>query len=407
MKPSTYLEQLDDFSLMSVFDLLSLNDLLLLAQMSPRFYDIITKHYLIGKFRLHEQRIVMRVDGRFSSVFYPSEVMARDDSDRMFWVVEQYGHVFGHIYIDIYKFGDADSRKFIEHVNHYCKNAKKEIDIHKLIEGTLIEQPFSFDNNTYRVRMSSYGNEDIAWNDLFPALEHLTLGSIEKSIAQHHPHLKTIILGKNDADYTDPNVLELIRSNPQLRHFHSKTFDNVTYVQYINEMLPNLEWLSLEMKIVYENDSTVVDFKNVRKFSFNVFSSFGVPAFWSFIGNIRFDQLEEMELDIIWKVPLTEQLIRMIAVNRGLKTFKTSIPMSHVTFVQLVEALPELRVLTFDWYEGIHETLSAIFSGRYGLENVTIRYWDRGTANDYKDIIPANWQTILVMRDTYTFIRKC
>ena len=83
------LDDLDDFSLLSVFDWLSLHNLARLASLSPRYKELIVHHYFNGKYRLHKRIPQL-------SVHYGVSIDFEEDHVGLLMVtMKQCGH-YGH-----------------------------------------------------------------------------------------------------------------------------------------------------------------------------------------------------------------------------------------------------------------------------------------------------------------------
>lgn len=415
-----HLEQLDDFSLLSIFDYLSFEDWLRIAGIHPRFADVILQHYIIGQHHLNENPITISLVFNRPYFGYSSASKthytlfnAENSTNTILSTLKLFGHAFRHITFEVLRFGNPISRTFFDHFDKYCKTTTKTIVIQSVDYAALVNWPYSFGETTTEVKVRPSLENPIPFNILFPYMQMLTVAKLLEANVQYYPYLKGCSTQTHNGDDKNPLVYELIRLNPQLSNLDTSIRTNTSYVQYLNEMLPNLETLSFRIGIhshYIDPDQRIIRFKGVKELTIDIHSVIPLHFYRHVIENIQFDQLKAIKLDIFPAVFADAQLIEIIAMNRGLRTIKTNVRMTHEIFNGLLQALPELEEISIHWHHGMRETLRSFF-----IENVSLKRFNidhNGFPMGIKDIeesIPSNWQIVpneIPYSYNFSFIRR-
>lgn len=327
---------------MNILDYLPVNDLIKVAPLSPHIADIILNRYIIGKFRLHEKAITASTGILIGETTNEKVYVAHGLSETRL-ALKLFGHLFKHLRYEVERFGTPKWQKLFEYYDKYCPQATKEIDIYSVDENALANWAYSFDQSTTHI---SIRRNSIQLNDFFPFMQHLTAHELSNSMVQHYPHLTNCAIISFYDDHRNPNAFELIRLNPQLHHFHTTMRSNVSYLKYVSEMLPDLESLSIKMDIdPRDTDPETVHFKNVKEFKLVAFTGYGIPRSWSVIGNIRFNQLDVLKFETL-SIVYADEIVEMMAVNKGLKKFETNLRMTPESFSALLQTLPQLEEIS-------------------------------------------------------------
>lgn len=410
---SSYLDQLDDFSLLNVFDFVFIDDLITLAETSPRFADIIVKHYIVGELRLHEKAIKIAVGYKYPSFTYADLtnqkiIIDTTDPNKILRVIQHFGYVFSHVTFAVSDFGNAETEEFFKHVDKYCKTATKEIKIDSVDYEAIANWTYSFDHTTTKILRTGLPSNSIPFSQLFPYMQELSVGHLFEADVQHYPHLTKCSIRSTNSDERDPCVHEFIRLNPQIRHFFTTMTKNASYIEYLSETLPNLEWLGIQMVISSAADSNlnVIRFKRVREFQIILIHY--NEEFGQIISNLHFDQLEALTLNVVQGVFAANRFMGFIARNRGLKTIETNVPMTHELFNGLLQQLPELEMISFNWFHGMLDTLEAFFMWNRGLSKINIHGCYEIRLRDFEQIIQdSNWKVVAISmeRPSFSFVR--
>lgn len=408
---ASHFEQLDDYSLMNIFDYLLLSDLIAVAQMNPRFADIIQNRYLISKYRFHEREINGFTRIAHSSLHYIDKRYyyhyITKSLDETLFVLKQFGHIFKQLRHKVDDFGGPDSQKILEYSDKFCPQAAKMIKICSVDYEPLANWTYSFDETTTHIIIEVYFDYFVPLNVLYPRMKQLTVNNLSASMVQHYPNLTSFSIISR---FNDPHVPGFVRLNPQLSYFHAIVSHNASNVEYLNEMLPNMKSLGIRLEVRTPNfNSKIVRFRNVKEFRLDASVCTTVPEYWNAIDNIQFDQLEVLKLAISTYSP--ERIVEIIIKNRGLKKVEVDFQITEALLLELVGALPQLEELTVRFYDGILNSLRTIL-GNYGINtlNIVSCYSQRMSSEDFLDFIPTNWQVVpkqsILRMDKFSLIRS-
>lgn len=272
------LADLDDFSLMNIFDQLGLNDLSKLVLMNPRFRQLITDHYIIRQYHLHDRLIY--IDNRVEIKMYSQEFGTVDQIansyDEILSILEGFGEMFEQLKIVVdphgYKHLDGIQRL----INKHCSKAIQEVRLTVEYASNAVDSyeidlfaNVSFLNAT-DVTLERRGADDIPPIRLdvaFPRMQKLTTNSV-KDLNHHCPYLNETILNLWTNYPHLPTILEFIRLNPQIRSIELPLLSDETYLKTMSEFLPNLESLSLRLsEVLLVRPLPVAQFKHVKHFT--------------------------------------------------------------------------------------------------------------------------------------------
>lgn len=406
-------EQLDDYSLMGIFDYLDVHDLVKVAQMNPRFTNIVLNQYIKTKFRVHDEPIIMKLTSQYFHLYFDSFKRGRihitAGVNQSLWVLEHFGRSFNNLRYDIFNFGTPNSQKFFEIVEKNCPRVDKPITIEDINHKAMANWTFSFDNTTTSVKLGLFVSDPLPLRSLFPYMQELNMISILKSAAEHFPHLTKCSI-KSSPNFDD-TAFELFRLNPQLRHLHTMTNFNSSFVNHLNEMVPNLESLSLDVAFSI-TVAEMVRFKNVKEFTLDLKIYARQRTIGQAIDNIRFDQLKKLKISTDL-TPFYDNLIDMIVENSGLWELEANLNFVRGEMISLLLALPELEKISLYWYTKARsstlDSLEQLFASDHRLNQITVCQCDRASANALAELNPLNWQLVAFEdqhRTDVSFIRK-
>lgn len=278
---------------MGVFDLLDFDELVNIASSNERFRALISDHYMVSVFRIHEKLI------RFSLNIYE-----REDPNM---VIIQNNHTilpflrnFGHLITNLQFLGEAFRVSHVEEIDYYieqyCSATLTELDLDRAGTSLITNTRTSFPR-VVRLKLTFLGHLDyMEINRIYPALEEFTIETnepIPPNAAQFYSNLKRL----NLLEYLygdDSGVRELLRLNPQLNALRLRRAPTFNLLQTINATLPNLESLA----IGYRRQKTrpmkgeAVHFENIKHFSIRVMDRFE----HSHETPITFKQLQTLEI---------------------------------------------------------------------------------------------------------------
>lgn len=385
---------------------LTVEELVKLAYDSPRYKNIILNQYLIKKFRLHEKKFEL----------YKSDLLP----PRPLWVLYSgyhdgyknyiikgfneilqmiglFGHIFSHLHYKVFGFEDADWQQIFKFGEKYCSKATKKITVSADEIEAATNLSHVFDSTMTKIDIFNADSDRIPLNELFPYMEELKLLSANspKVIGQHFPHLKKCSI--ETIFHDNHNEQEFIRLNPQLRGYHTLIYNNASYVRYLNEMLPNLQILSLKVLVNSDNiaDLEYTRFKNVKEFTLDLSISMERVRLRPIIGNITFEQLKTFNLQNSRGV-YNNELHQMIIENDNLSKVFIDMRITQEQIFQIIEALPKLEELSLFWRRkssGISTALEALLSGtqKHAIKRINIHnYFD--DIENFKRITRMPWE---------------
>lgn len=169
-------DQLDDFNLFSIFDALSLDELASMAELSPRYKELILEHYIIGKYQLHQNEIKIV----FEKTDYLTVTGFAQNQSRIFPIIQMFGNTFTQLKIEIHSNGISRAENLSKYINQYCSNADQEINLYLDFNN---DWTFKF-NNAKKVGVyASIARSDIILENYFPQMEVLkTIYSIDRRV---------------------------------------------------------------------------------------------------------------------------------------------------------------------------------------------------------------------------------
>lgn len=404
MIDENHLDHLDDFSLMDIFDLLKLEDLINIATINSRFEELVLHHYIIGKYHLNKRPIKMVIN---------DAIVITDNLDRPFasgfkqslWVLKQFGHIFSFIEVHCSSLGSYESRQLINHINMNRPDALQEITIsalsnYSINDGWLEHSFHSIESVTLNDLSFS---TSIRLNRIFPSVEKLVLNNVAELpfIDSHFPNLINFSILQIFNDSIRAALFKFIKLNPQLRYFGTTLpNDFYFYLQYVNEMLPNLEKLTIHnerSQTILNRNNTVVRFRNIRKFALYLsqIDSENV-AIHQILPIIAFERLEIFEVSsALSNSNSVNELIEIIRQNRQLK--KVAIKKCELTYRQisyLVQSLPLINELAIDWYDSasLHEIRRFLMDDSR-LQKIAVPIYKHGWGSKHIfKLLPSDWK---------------
>lgn len=389
---------MDDFTLMSILDVLPLNDLVKIASLNPRFSQLIAKHYMNS---LQDREIYITLDDaisiRASSVDAPFPIII-DEYETVLSALQHFGHIFRYLDIRIRPTGYKYLDKIQSFVNKYCSDALQKVTIIR-DDNDPTPFEFSFVNTTCVFVVDTDRNraDPLPLHTAFPQMEKLATDA-NLDLNHHYPHLSEIFVSR---------VLDLSdmwRLNPQLRRIEIQLSSDPAYFRKLTEWVPNLESLTLMvLKREYNfYTSPLAQFKNLKNFTLSM-DPLG-ELFFSFdrlhviFDSIRFDKLESFTL-ISSRYIALDSVIPMITQNAALQIVNLNVELSFAQFSEVITNLPELKELTICWHRIktrpiLNRMLEHIIATNHGLNKITIDLVQRPdvtTKADFLEFLPVGW----------------
>lgn len=345
------LDSLDEYSLLDIFDWLPFNDLVNMAEMSPRIHEIIEAYYMIHKYHLDERSIIIDAsDHSYSIIDSDTNDVLIHSYSGVLYFLRHFGSVLKHLEISRYFCDDMKFAQIIHFVQMYCKDTLEMIDLRNEADISIDLWDASFP----RVRNVSISNFSRPKNlpHIFPNIQNLSVTLYQKIDFDHLylPELKHFSFRQIDIN-CDINFLKnTIRLNQQLQSIHIDRMLDTDFMQFLTENLRNLTNLSVkDYPFDYSANKNLanISFPNVKKLSVGYCSDSDTSNPFP----LTFDQLEILKLRTPY---LTPKLNNFIKQNKQLKSIVLQwvrLQVDDLNF--LITELPELFEIKMKWTDDI------------------------------------------------------
>lgn len=396
----TLLETLDDFSLMCIFDALTIRDLAALAQLSPRIETLIIDHYITYKHHLNTREIHISV-AQVLSMYYKF-----DDNSNFAYIANMnnvlptlkvIGPVLSSISIQIMPDGFRHIERLQFLINNYCSNAFQTISLKQYGSFKLKGVKVSFLNaSNVFLHHNHFGDiAPLRLDEAFPRMEKLTIGR-DTELKRHNPKLTELIFDQLWRIRSQPDFLNFLRLNPQLRSLEVPCLDNAEFLSSVGEALPNLESLSIRLlRSDYSVDTfPIVRFKHVKRFTlkqdlFHEVNLLNEKA-RELVASIQFDRLESFTV-LAQTIDSHAPIIEMILKNPALQHLMINSEFLPFEVSTLITALTELKAMSIVWINTTQCHRLGAFLQQAArsneLGNFTVSFAENSQYS-YKDLVP-------------------
>lgn len=381
-----FLDELDDSTLMNIFDQMPSHELIKLAVLRPRFAHIIKR-----QFRLDDKEIVMSPDGLLyheDKKKWRNSYITRDSSQTVD-ALQLFGSKIENFRYEMPYGADQGWAEKILPFEKFYPQATKTIDI---IFFDPLNLNCTFGNKTTKVALHAYEYQPIPLNKFFPFMQELSVLSVRKSLIQHYPRLEKLIVKHPPVGERNSTLLEFFGLNPQLRHFDgAMRVRIVPYLKDMSELLPNLEVLSLNLDFFAINKIPEnVHFKNVKEFSLSIISGGITDPLRFRIDNITFDQLETLTIETTQtdRAAVYADVMQIILQAKSLKKLEMDLRITTEELLRLVKELPKLQELSIRWQDGIFQSVATLLAENSGLNRVNLYGPYKEKWSDLKEITP-------------------
>lgn len=388
---SNELADLDDYSLLNIFDWLNLTDFLHLAQLNQRYEKLVIDHYLIGKYHFHENRLALNAINSKLQIVDGIQIESIVGNDEVLQFIRHFGPAIHHL--DIYSRHNTDNEmanlgKFIE---FYCRDSLASLSLTYEASSLLNQWTMQF-SNVQNFSISIIQNPH-KLREIFPMMRNLSV-TVLNDLSINSLHLPNLYHLSYHEFVSSPKKIflqNIIQSNEQLKSFESDIPMNLDTLQLISKYSTELEFLNLRcifLNSIIPINSSTVRFPKVKQFSFVSQST----AMLSHPFPIVFDRLESLEL---YEQKLSTPLISFIIQNKQL-TF-VSLPCCSLTYDQLnklVDELPKLQAINVKWPNNMTSIdFFNIIDKSEQMEYLTIILNDDNDNNDLlMEKIPTEWE---------------
>lgn len=397
------LTQLDKYSFLSVLDYTAFDEMIHLAGTNTEIRQIITDHFMIAKYHIHEK--VIRVEGAGHWDRVGNDIIIGNYSKALPFL-----RIFGHKITKLRVVGDHYSLdvigKICEYVARYCSKTIIELDVINTDDYLTVRtwETFTKATKVYFDRLRYVDNIQI--QRIYPAAKELLIS------------LDPAVDGSNKYVHHYPiQIRNLIRAMPELHTLdvHLPTFDMLTVVK---ASMPYLESLSISyfVESFRKSVNQIMHFEKIKDFEVRVKGKNSIGPLNSL--PITFDNLETLA---ILSTRFDSIPLNLIEENVNLKKISLPYTFPSISLLSLVarishshQQLEELHLLWTDL-----NTDADMFSVLTALDRlkkiifIVLVYNNGDLAGDrarpfpfFIDIIPPEWQVgniTKVIVDSITF----
>lgn len=414
----THLETLDDFTLMTILDVLPLKDLLTVSQLSSRFNKLIIDHYITKKFQLNTREIHIYVSNVIS-VHYKyddnSVFSSIANLNKVFPTLEAIGHIFRKIYIRIIPEGFVHIERLQCLINKYCSNAFQTIELSQYGIYKLAGVNVSFLNASNVILHHNHFQDipPLRLDVAFPRMQRLYVDR-DTELKQHNPNLIELVFNRLWQIRSQADLLRFVRINPQLRSIEVPCLDNAEFLSALGESSPNLESLSIRFLHTRYNINTLPSarFKNVKRFTLEKdmhdyvhLSNVTVRI----VDSIQFDSLESFSV----LAQTSESIIEVILKNAGLRHVMINSEFSPAKVSSLFTSLTELKEISIMWIDGPWNNNRLVEYLEHAnrsntLESCTVSFADKSRFSNTNILphVPRGWAAMVKPNSTSLYLRR-
>lgn len=371
--------QFDDLNndvLLEIFDTFSLDDLLSLADMNPRFRELIVRHPAIYKFRINEQIIAILAkeprrfdDNHIKSIQVQCKKIELHDYLATFKFLRNFGQIIAKITIDKYRIQQDRvwHDEIDKYVNKYCSDSLEELNIYDSVNTTYAwKKPFKNLTNMFALTVG-WTCEHTNFSEILPSLQSLRIRHNLKCFNQHHfPHLEDLAI-----DVLDENGLKFFESNPQLRRIQINDVHDIDCLRFASKNLQNVELINFFISlpaISEEMKNELIHFKNVKKgiLRFHLQRPDIISVF-PFV----FEQLEELEIETWYEIDAWKEFI---IKHSKLQVLTISRHLYGQQFVMIIEKMLNLVEINIGLLDDIgREVISCLMRNEINLKKIKFK----------------------------------
>lgn len=410
------LDQLEHYSLLTIFDSLDLRDYYSIAALNDRFHQLIVDHYMIGRHHFNEREITITIN-EWCTIRTAEMQYLADGCDETLLVLEKFGEVFHNFKIQFNSFGNTQSRKIINAFGKYGKNVDLSIVIQSIAENTLNNWKFQLENVKSVAITATRYIDQMRLIEFFPNIEELSLQCNEMPVIGYHfPNLTKfhIFTFTHDLDISSNSQLfTFLHFNPQLRDFSTPFFNNNhSYINFVNEMLPNLHTLAIHDISANDNPTNeIVVFKNVKSYTFAMDRLLDRTVdIRNKVPSIQFECLESLTFSTSLETTHAyDHLIEVIGQYNTVKSLNLAwTEFTQSQFALLVQSLPELEKLVLAWKQT--DTSNAFFSfldtdeSHKRLNFVKVTFHNQPNVDELVVRFASKWTVVLVKSYLFSHI---
>lgn len=333
---------------------MNLEQLVKAAYEHPRYTNTIINHLLVPKYKLNEATIYIESTDYMYTAFGDEVIQFAQTPEEVLRVLQAIGHIFGHIEFEHVPFSDMETNNIVQHLNKYCAQATQHAVI-AFLDETIPFDDTSMEHATIVTVEPGVNATGFPMRDYAPKVQRLNIKSADMpSIAHNFPDLIAFHL-ETGRDLNQTMLFEFFALNRQIREVYTTIIQNKSYLKHINDMLPNLEKLSLENELnIVDIANESIHFQNVRHYQL-IFDYYrNVSNVYDIYSGIQFEQLESFNLSTVMddmvRSTYHSQYSQLATAYKTINSLQISaIQFDRSRLMELVESLPALKTLNVAW----------------------------------------------------------
>lgn len=389
---ATHLDQLDNYTLLAIFDQMDLTDLMNVANISIRFRQLIIDHFMLSKHRIHEKVIKIAIprdytqDGTKLIFRHPETILP---------FLRNFGHLISKIEFAGSGFIETAANQIVKYIEQYSSESLHTIKQYRGGRYFFSSQtkPFS---HVKVVDIECRGPlVDYQLHRIYPKMESLKLlleHSTESNVcAQNSEHLIHLVFQEMRDFANDAFLQSLIRANPQLRTLRLQKAVQPETMRVIQDHLPVLESLNLvQLKNDFFQSPHNFHLSSVHHFVFDVIH----PEFDQNNEQfpITFNQLKTLRIN---SLKLHPQLIDLLRRNSRIKSLSMPMLSTPQLLLPILREMDELEEIHLWWSTLLtDEDLALLLNAAVQLKTATISAWSGESHRNLMSKIPEQWQHV-------------
>lgn len=389
-----HLNDLDDYSLLSVIDWLDLDSSINFASANPHARHLIADSVFKTKLRFHEKPIIiLKVPYRGrpkSTIHADDDRITIDRYENVQRILSNFGNVMTNIEFDASHFNSTETIRIAELINENCFSSVQRLIIRFRSEDLAVNWTKKFESIEEMTldRANKFGQ--MSYAELFPHIQSLKLEHFDNTwdlsrnlsfLEVNLPHLRNVDIDIGSSKNVNPSLFEFFRLNPQLRRFTTANFVSTEYLQFIATALPSLEELELTSyygDFLCDRSNRTIHFDSVRSFSISLFRKPPLAVPLSF-KNLRFlhlrtDSLYQPYIDFIGKCKRLETI-----EFGGIEDIRPS----YFELKQIVDSLPQLEELRVPLEKDVNgDGISQFLTKQTQLKRITVELYAYSSNRD-------------------------
>jgi len=255
----------NSYTILAIFESLTIEELLKIGELNAALNDIVTRHFLMRKFGLHERTVLIgeRIQPLYNAtnkIENWENAIAVIDPYLALKFLRKYGHVITHVEIVQPEITSIKLWNLIlqSYVNEQCSETLKELTFQAHFDTVEWRKPYEQLETLHVLKgwLEYVNHTRTNLTGKFPSLRNLELELEKESVIelfeQHFPNLEsfTFRLNPENENSTVHLYEKIMDLNPQIQNVvinGAKSFRNL---QWVIEKLQNLKTLTFSLKNV-------------------------------------------------------------------------------------------------------------------------------------------------------------